>query len=99
MGKQVEEQDAKIRKLAKEGSKSRAIIALKHKKFMIKEQDKVAGAELLLTQTAQGIEAAKADLNVFEAMKQGDKVLKELRQQVSVEQWEDLYDDHLDQVA
>ena len=47
----------------------------------------------------QGIEAAKSDLNVFEAMKQGDQVLKDLKSQVTAEQWEELYDDHLDQVA
>ena len=51
MDNQIKEQDAKIRRLAKEGSKVRAVIALKHKKYLISEQDKVSGAELLLVKT------------------------------------------------
>jgi len=40
----------------KEGNKNRALIALKHKKFMEKELDKVNGAEMLLQETINGIE-------------------------------------------
>ena len=49
--KQIAEQEAKVKQLAREGNKQRAIIALKHKKFLVKEQDKIAGAELMLVQT------------------------------------------------
>ena len=48
--------DAKCRRLAKEGNKNRALIALKHKKLMVKELDKIAGAEMLLQETANAIE-------------------------------------------
>ena len=42
---------------------------MKHKKFMMKEQEKVMGAEVMLTETANAIEQAQADVKVFEAMK------------------------------
>ena len=42
----------------------------------------------------QGIESAQADLQVFEALKEGDAVLKDLQQKVSIEDWEDLYESH-----
>ena len=45
------------------------MIALKHKKFMEKELDKVDGAEMLIQQTINGIEQAQQDVNVVEAMK------------------------------
>ena len=47
-----------------------------------------------MQETVYGIESAKSDLNVFEAMKKGDQVLKDLRQQVTIEQFEELYEDH-----
>ena len=59
------EQLEKVKRLAKEGNKQRAMIALKHKKFMEKELEKVEGAELVLQQAVQGIEQAQQDVNVF----------------------------------
>ena len=42
----------------------------------------------------QGIESAQADLEVFAALKEGDAVLKDLHQKVSIEDWEELYASH-----
>lgn len=63
---------------------------------MMKEIDKIDGAEALLQDTVHGIEAAQADVQVFEALKQGDQVLKDLKSRVSIEDFEALYDDHQD---
>ena len=38
----------------------------------MQQQTKLAGAEAILQETVYGIESAKSDLNVFEAMKKGD---------------------------
>ncbi len=54
------------------------MIALKHKKFMEKELDKAYAAQTLMEQTIRNIESAQSDVNVYEAMKQGDKVIEEL---------------------
>jgi hypothetical protein len=39
------------------------------------------------------------DVNIFDAMKQGDKVIEELHKQVTLEQFEELYERHQDQQA
>ena len=36
---------------------------------MLKEVEKIDGAEMLLQQTINGIESAQADVQIFEAMK------------------------------
>ena len=45
---QAQQQDSKARELGKAGQKSRAIIALKHKKFMLKELEKVDNATFFI---------------------------------------------------
>ena len=41
-----------------------------------------------------GIASAQVDLEVMKALKQGDQVLKDLQKQCSIEDWEELYDSH-----
>lgn len=48
LGVQIEEQKAKISEYLKEKNKQRALIALKHKKFLEKEIEKAFGAQTLL---------------------------------------------------
>ena len=55
---------------------------------------KCNGQHIKLQEMIQGIESAQADLNVFEALKEGDAVLKDLQQKVSIEDWEELYESH-----
>ena len=93
---QLKECEQKAREFAKEGQKQRALNQLKKKKFFNKELDKIAGAEMMLTNTISGIEQAQMDVNVFEALKQGDQVIKELRSKATIDQLEDLMDDHKD---
>ena len=85
---------AKIKELIKAGQKERAIIHLKQKKFVEAEVNKCNGAQIKLQETMQAIESAQADVEVFAALKQGDAVLKGLQQQVSIEDWEELYASH-----
>ena len=40
-----------------------------HRKFVMKELEKVDGAEIMLQQTINGIESALSDVNVMEALK------------------------------
>ncbi len=47
-----------------------------------------------LQETIQGIESAQADLDTFKALEEGNKVIKDLQNQVSIDDWEDLYDTH-----
>ena len=66
---------------------------------MEKELDKAYGAQSLLETSIRNIESAQSDVNVYAAMKQGDKVITELQKQVTLEQFEELYDKHQEQQA
>lgn len=78
----------------KQGQKQRAVIILKQKKFVEKEIEKASGAQLMLEQTLSAIESAQADVEVYKALKAGDAVLKDLQAKVSIDDWEELYADH-----
>ena len=51
---------------------------------------------MLLEETLMNVESAAADVNVMKALSTGDQVLKDLQKQVSMADWEDLYDSHKD---
>lgn len=78
----------------KDGRKDRALIHLKKKKFAEAEIAKANGAQLMLIETLNNIESAQADIEIMKALKEGDKVLKDLQKQTSIEDWEELYEGH-----
>ena len=92
MESQLAETSAKAITLAKSGDKTRALNMLRHKKYLNKELEKVSGAEIMLVQVSQQIEQANFDVQMLDAMKQGDQVLKELRSQVSAEDFQEIYE-------
>ena len=59
------ESSAKAVRLAKEGSKERALVCMRHKKTLQKQLDKLDGQEIQLNELIGGIEAAKEDINVM----------------------------------
>ena len=77
--RQIIEATEKAMKLAKEGNRSRAVLQIKHKKFLEKDRQKVNGVEITLQETITGIESAQMDVDVYQAMKVGDQCLKELK--------------------
>ena len=85
MENQLKETTQQAITCAKSGDKTRALNFLRHKKFLTKELEKTSGAEIMLVQVANGIEQAQMDVNVFQAMKEGDQVLKDLRAQATPE--------------
>ena len=99
MDKQIADVKTKAIALGKDGQKQRALIQLKHKKYLEKERDKTDGVILVLQQTAQNVESAQMDVNVYDAMKVGDACIKDLRAQVSLEDFEELMDEHKDNLA
>ena len=48
----------------------------------------------MLQQTLMNIESAQVDVEIFNALKEGDSVLKDLQKQASMGDWEDLMDSH-----
>ena len=65
---------------------------MRQKKYLTGQLDKVSGAQIMLDETVMAIESAQMDVEVFQAMKQGDQVLTDLRKQVTVDEFEELYD-------
>ena len=51
----------------------------------------------MLQQTIHNIESIQVDVEVFQALKQGDQVISDLQKQASLEDFEALYDKHQDQ--
>lgn len=51
----------------------------------------------MLQQTINNIESAQMDVQVMEALKEGDKVISELQSKASLEDFEELYDRHQEQ--
>ena len=83
----------------KAGNKQRAIIYLKKKKLCAKEAEKAQNTQIMLDETLQNVESAAADVNVMKALKIGDEALKDLHKQVSMEDWEEMYENHEDNKA
>ena len=54
------------------------MLALRIKKLKLKELEKADGAMFMLQETISNIESAQMDVNVMQAMKQGEKVLSDL---------------------
>ena len=73
---QEEQLNAKIKELIKEGKKERAIYPLKHKKLVQQNIQKAEGAKVMLNESIANIESAAVDVEVFQALKQGDALLK-----------------------
>ena len=48
----------------------------------------------MMQQTINNIESAQFDVQVFQALKVGDKVISELQSQVSMDKLEELYESH-----
>ena len=68
------------------------MLALRIKKLKLKELEKADGAMFMLQETISNIESAQMDVNVMQAMKQGEKVLSDLQKSAKLEDFENIYD-------
>ena len=80
-------------KLNKEKNKRAAVLALKKKKMIEGEYNKISGMKLMLEQQKVQIEATINDVDIFTALKKGNDAIKEIGKQVNIEKFEDLKDD------
>ena len=94
MLQQKEKQEQVVKDLLSKKQKERALIQLKHKKFLEKELEKAEGAQQMLQQTLQNIESAEMDIQVKEALEEGTKVIDELQKKAKLEDFEALYEKH-----
>ncbi|KAI9027837.1 Snf7-domain-containing protein [Hyaloraphidium curvatum] len=101
--KQLEAVQARETELAKEflakGDKRRALLALKKKKYQDTLLEKTDNQMLVLEQLTSSIEFALVEKQVVEGLKTGSAVLKELNNEMKIEDVERLMDDTADAIA
>ncbi len=79
-------------KYSKAKEKSKAIFAMKLKKMYEATKGKIEGQRHIIETSIINLEQARMDADVFEVLKKGDQVLTEIRSKVSVEAFEEIYD-------
>ena len=80
-------------KLNKEKNKRGAVLALKKKKMIEGEYNKISGMKLMLEQQKVQIEATINDVEIFTALKEGNDAIRNIGRQVNIENFEDLRED------
>ena len=88
----MKEAEETMRKYARTKNKAKAIFALKMKKMYQSTLHKISGVVLTLEKTISNIEQSVIDVNVHNALEQGQKSLAELRSKVSMEDFQELYE-------
>jgi charged multivesicular body protein 4 len=86
-----EMKDALVRK--KQGDKSGALICLKRKKLYEGEIAKLEGARMNLEQQLFAIEGASMNKNIFDSLKTGNQVLKQVHGDMKIEDVDKLKDE------
>lgn len=85
--------------LNKAKNKRGAILALKKKKMLEGEYNKISGMKLMLEQQKVQIEATINDADIFGALKKGNEAINAVGQQVNIESFQDLREDLEEQQA
>merc|ERR1712157_386541 len=88
--KQVVEEAKK--KMAK-GDKKGALFAMKRKKMYENEIDKIQNVKMTLETQVINLESAAQNAATFNAMAQGNKTMKKIRQDVGIDKVDDIMDD------
>jgi len=95
--KRMEAQKQKMKDLAKEQVKSnnreRAKIFLARSKAYETQVDSGYGQLSMLEQQIMQIDTMKSEAGAIKALEQGNKILKELQDEISIEKWEKIRDD------
>jgi len=81
------------RNLLKEGKKKQAVLALKKKKYQELLLEKSEKQLANLQEMIDSIEFAQVEQKVFESLKEGNEVLKEIHAQMSIDEIDKLMED------
>jgi len=84
--------DEAKKKMAK-GDKKGALFAMKRKKMYENEIDKIQNVKMTLETQVMNLESAAQNAATFNAMAQGNKTMKKIRQDVGVEKVDDIMDE------
>jgi charged multivesicular body protein 4 len=75
------------------GDKKGALFAMKRKKLYEQEQDKIANVKMTLETQVIGLESAAQNAMTFQAMQAGTKTMAKIRNDVGIEQVDDVMDE------
>jgi len=87
------------RVLLKEGKKKQAILALKKKKYQEQLLTKSENQLSTLQEMIDSVEFSQMEQKVFESLKAGNEVLKEIHSQMSIDEIDQLMEDTQEAVA
>ncbi|KAI9261054.1 Snf7-domain-containing protein [Sporodiniella umbellata] len=95
----IEKEIALAKVALSQGNKSKALLALKKKKYQEQLLEKTEQQLMNLEELTQSIEYAVVEKQVLEGLKNGNSVLNEIHKETSLEAVERLMDDTADAIA
>jgi len=98
LNKKIQEQLALAKKYNAAGNKRMAVSALKRKKMLMDQQQKIAGARDKIEQQMYAIEGAKTNMEALRTMQKGTSALKDIHKDMTAEKVDQVMDDMQDQL-
>jgi charged multivesicular body protein 6 len=95
----LERETEVAKQLLKEGDKKRALLVLRRKKYQSQMLEKTEQQLMNLEEMCGSLEYAAVELQVLEGLKQGNEVLKQLNDQMKMEDVEKLMEETADALA
>jgi len=99
LDKKIQQQLAEAKRYNAAGNKRMAVAALKRKKMLMDQQQKIAGAREKIELQMSAIESAKMDMEIIETLQVGTKTMAEMHKGMTAEKVDKVMDDMQDQMA
>lgn len=94
----IEKEKEMARELVNAGQKKKAIMILKRKQMQEKMLDRARGQMLNVEQMLSNIQDAEMNVKVFNALKEGNATLKNLQDQMTLDDINDIMDDTVEHI-
>ncbi len=98
LDKKIQQQLADAKRYNAAGNKRMAVAALKRKKMLTDQQQKIAGAREKIEIQLNAIEGAKMDMEIIDNLQLGTKTMKEMHKGMDVNKVDKVMDDMADQL-
>jgi len=99
LDKKIQQQLAEAKRYNAAGNKRMAVAALKRKKMLMDQQQKIAGAREKIELQMSAIESAKMDMEIIDTLQAGTKTMAEMHKGMTAEKVDKVMDDMQDQMA
>ena len=99
LDKKIQQQLAEAKRYNAAGNKRMAVAALKRKKMLVDQQQKIAGAREKIELQMSAIESANMDMEIINTLQAGNKAMADMHKGMTVEKVDKVMDDMNDQIA